>query len=258
MDIDYTSDVARDHPLILHCFADFGVESEVLSGYGDVIRIGIKARNTNDSEPIRADAYDLPFDENVQFDLGFFHPLCKKWADMTSISGDPDKEPNQIPRAREIARKYCDYYVIENKPQAPLNDPIVLNGRMFGLPIAYERGFETNFRVPQPARFKRFGDDKKAETSPFFYSERSHRWWGSVKGYRADRYPKQHLAKNSIPAPYVHHVCRAWLSAYEEGSDIAATQTDYSDYDERMETKRRKNLNAPLTEFLAEDGGDAE
>lgn len=177
MDSEYKFDTDRNHPIILHCFADFGVESEVLSGYGNVVRIGINARDLNDSEPIRAYAYDLPIAEDVQFDPGFFHPLCKKWANMISISGDPSDEPNQIPLARELAHEYCDFYVIENRPQAPLNDPAVFNGRMFGLPIAYERAFETNFRVPQPSRFERFGDDKTAETSPFFYSERSHRWW---------------------------------------------------------------------------------
>ena len=258
MDVTRKSDSERGRPRILHCFADFGVESEVLTGYGDVVRIGIDTRDLNDSEPIQADANDLPIAEDTQFDLGFFHPLCKKWANMTSISGDPANEPNQIPLARELAHQYCDLYVIENKPQAPLNDPVVLNGRMFGLPIAYERAFETNFRVPQPSRFERFGDDKTAETSPFFYSERSHRWWGSVKGYRADRYPKQHLAKNTIPASYVHHVCRAWLSAYEAGTDIAANKTDYSDYDARMDKQRREELNESLTKFLGEDGDDEE
>jgi hypothetical protein len=42
----------RDEPSILHCFADYGVESEILSWYGDVVRVGIDARDTNESEPI--------------------------------------------------------------------------------------------------------------------------------------------------------------------------------------------------------------
>lgn len=93
----------RDCPLILHCFADYGVESEALACYSNVIRIGIDAHDTNDSEPIKGDAYHLPLSDDVQFDLGFFHPVCKRWATLTSISGDPDDHPDQIPQAREMA-----------------------------------------------------------------------------------------------------------------------------------------------------------
>lgn len=240
----------EDRPSILHCFADYGVESEALASSGNVVRIGIDANDTNESEPIKADAYDLPIKEDTTFDLGFFHPVCKRWASLTSISGDPEEHPNQIPQAREIGERFCDHYVIENKPQAPLDDPVVLDGKMFGLPIAYERGFETTFRVPQPPRQKQLGKGTSVETSPFFFSERSKEWWASVKGYRADRYPKEHLAKNAVPAPYVHYLCRAWLKIYEHENGDGADRPDYSDYDERMETKSRDEANQSIYDYL--------
>lgn len=252
---------AEDTPRILHCFADQGVESEVLSWYGDVIRVGIETEDHNESEPIVADAHvldnnkewDVPFREDVTFDLGVFHPVCSKWAATTSISGNPDEHTNMIPSARSIAERYCDHYIIENVPRAPLNDPIVLNGRMFGLPIKYERAFETTFKVPQPPRYQRFwgrgedGDNDKAETSSFFFTERTRKWWASVKGYPPRQYSKQHLAKNSIPSPYIHHLCRAWLLVYEESKEI-----NYSDYDERMEKRRRETANQTLAHYTSE------
>lgn len=262
------SDLAPNvpEPTILHCFADYGAESEVLSQYGNVIRIGIEPEDRNDSLPIKADAHvlkedkewDIPIKEDVTFDLGVFHPVCSKWAATTSISGDPDDHTNMIPSARSIAERYCDHYIIENVPRAPLKDPIILDGRMFGLPIAYERAFETNFKVPQPPRHHRFwgadGDPDTAETSSFFFTERSRLWWGSVKGVPARRYSKSHLAKNTIPAPYIHHLCRAWLGVYEDDTDI-----DYSDYDERMELERRRDANRSLTEYTTShpDGDSA-
>ena len=248
----------RDEPFILHCFADYGVESEILSWYGDVVRVGIDARDTNESKPIIADAnileegkdWDIPFKDDITFDLGVFHPVCSKWASTTSISGDPDDHTNMIPSARSIADRYCDHYVIENVPRAPLEDPTVLDGRMFGLPIKYERAFETSFDVPQPPRYQRFwgkdGENDTAETSSFFFTERSRRWWASVKGVPPRKYPKQHLAKNTIPGAYIHHVCRAWLRVFEEDNDI-----DYSDYDKRMETQRRQNANRSLADFAS-------
>jgi len=246
-------------PLILHCFADYGTESEVLSDFGNVIRVGIDPKDTNESTPIKGDAHieqkewDLPVKDDVTFDLGLFHPVCSRWAATTSISGDPDKHENMIPSARILAEKYCDHYIIENVPRAPLNNPAVLSGRMFGMPIEYERAFETSFKVPQPPREKQLlttdGASDKAETSSFFFSERSREWWAAVKNYPPGPYPKSHLAKNAIPAPYIYYLVRLWLMVYEDEQGISEGRVDYSDYDERMDTKRKSEDNRQLDEF---------
>lgn len=244
---------------ILHCFADYGTESEILSNYGDVVRIGIDAKDTNESQPISADAHveatdrHLPISDDVTFDLGVFHPVCSRWAATTSISGDPDSHENMIPSARAIAEKYCDEYIIENVPRAPLKEPVVLNGSMFGLPIKYERAFETSFRTPQPPRegslLTKDGASDTVETSTFFFSERSKEWWAATKQYDPRPYIKDHLAKNTIPGPYIHYLVRAWLAVYEEKEGISEGRVDYSDYDERMEKKRRSKDNKQLDEF---------
>lgn len=268
-----TDGVEMEEPLILHCFADYGAESEVLAQYGRVIRVGIDPVDTNESEPIAVNAHlidaetgerrtvegaggeprdlHMPFPDDLTFDLGVFHPVCTKWAETTSIGGDPGEHPNMIPSARAIARKYCRHYVIENVPRAPLEDPIVLDGTSFGLPIAYQRAFETNFDVEQPPQYDRPWAEN--ETSSFFFSERSRRWWASVKGVAPRNYPKKHIAKNTIPAPYIQHVCRAWLEVYEEGIDI-----NYSDYDQKMEKQRRENSNFSIEDFRpdSEDSSD--
>jgi hypothetical protein len=249
---------------ILHCFADYGAECEILSDYGEVLRIGVDPKDNDVSVAISADAHindeekgwSFPLQDDVHFDLGVFHPVCSKWSSTTSISGDPDNHVNMIPSARKIAREYCEYHIIENVPRAPLNNPIILNGRMFGLPIEYERAFETNFNVPQPPRYKQFwaqdGPEENAETSSFFFTEKSRRWWGSVKGVPARSYPKQHLAKNVIPGAYIHHLCRAWLEAFEDDTGI-----DYTNYDKEMETKRRMADNRNLTEFTSGEGSES-
>lgn len=254
-----------ERPTILHCFADKGTESEVLSNFGDVVRVSIDPQDTNESEPIAADAHLLPegdeekdwgfpIKDDVTFDLGVFHPVCTKWAATTSISGDPDEHENMIPSARSIAQDYCDHYVIENVPKAePLRDPTILNGRMFGLPIEYERAFETSFHVAPPPRERAFlttdGPSDTTETSSFFFSERSKEWWASTKGYDPRPYAKQHIAKNTIPAPFIQYLVRAWLAVYEEEQGMTEDRVDYSDYDERMETDRRETDNKQLTDF---------
>jgi hypothetical protein len=193
---------------IAHLFADCGVESEVLSRLGDVTRFTIDPQPTPFvDETVAMDLMDET--PSGTFDLALFHPRCTDASDMTSIDGDPDDHVNQIPRAREIADAIAADYVIENKPRDDLRDPTVLNGRMFGLPIAYERAFETSFRVKQPPRERAL---EEKTVSPYFYSDRSREWWRTVKGYRGD-YPKQHLAKNALPRGYVEHVVRSFLEA---------------------------------------------
>lgn len=246
----------QDGSRILHCFADDGVESEALGNYGEVVRVGLDPSDRNTSMPLVADASEpeqLPFREE-EFDLALLHPPCTRWADMTSIDGDPEDHPDLIEEAREIGELYADHYIIENKPAAPLRDPVVLEGRMFGLPIKYARAFETSFDVEQPVRNSRLGEP--AETSPFFYSERPTEWWAAAKGYPTGRYPKEHLAKNCLPAPYVHHLARGWIRSVEAETGAAEGRPDYSDYDNKMETKRRREANSSLDEWaVVTDGG---
>ena len=191
---------------ILHCFADTGVEAEPLGAYGDVVRIGLDPRDTNASQPVRADATQLPIADGATFGLGLFHPPCTRWSDMPSA--DTDDAPDLIPTARKLGERYCEHYIIENKPAAPLRDPVRLKGDMFGLPIEYERAFETSFHVEQPVMHMTLG----TECSTYYYADRSTEWWHSVKGVAAD-YPKQRLAKSGTPAAYINYLCRAWLRA---------------------------------------------
>lgn len=191
---------------VAHLFADHGVESEALSAYGEVHRFTIDPRpNPFVTETVAMDLMEET--PSIEADLAVLHPKCTKWSDMPDV--DPEAHENQIPRARELAEEIAADYIIENKPRAPLRDPVLLNGRMFGLPLAYERAFETSFPVSEPPRYPSLGGKT---VSPYFFSDRTHEWWSAVKGYLGD-YPKQHLAKNALPAAYVHFLARAWLES---------------------------------------------
>jgi len=232
---------------ILHCFADHGTEAEALGRYGDVVRVGIEPRDTNTSMPIKADAHALPFDGET-FDLGLFHPPCTRWSDMPDANKAGDA-PNLIPLAREIAAEHCTEWIIENKPQAPLEEPTILNGKMFGLPIAYERAFETSYDVDQPPRQAFLPD---TEGTSYFHSEHSRAWWASVKGITAEPYTKHAIAKNALPAPYIHHLLRAYL----EATGRADGPSDYTGYDKRKDAERAREANHDLAAYT-DGGGDA-
>lgn len=221
---------------ILHCFADTGAETPTLSNYGNVTRIGINATRNEWSQGIKADAKNIPFKDTTRFDIGWFHPPCGFVSPMSDTgSGSRDDWPNLIPVARELAHEYCDYYVIENKPNEHLRDPVVLDGHMFQLGIEYARAFETNFVVEQPPRQSRL-----AETSPFYYSEKPKPWWASVKG-SSMVFSKEHLAKNTIPSVYIDYVMRYYAVASNDEE-----LPDYSDYDDRMRVRRARAVNEEL------------
>lgn len=233
-----------DRLQIAYCFADYGVEAEALSTIGDVHRYTIEPAPNDYCETTTE--IDLMNETPAgTFDLWFGHPMCTKYSDMPGVN--PDEHVDQIPRARELARQMADHYVIENKPRAPLENPTHLTGKMFNLPIKYERAFETSFDLPQPPRQQTITAEE-TQTSPFFYSERAHLWWKTVKGIRGD-YPKEHVAKNVLPLAYVDYITRKYL----ESTGRAEGVRDYSNYDEEMDVRRARNLHKrTLDDYLDE------
>lgn len=184
---------------ILHVFADEGIESEALAAYGHVTRVGLDPKdNPYTDELIACDARELDMDET--FDLGLFHPPCYKWTQRRAEDAE-----NLIPLAREIAIEYCDEWVIENQPDAPLHNPTILKGEMFGLPVAYERAFETSYPVEQPSYRSSYTYRHRVENT------RPKAYWGAVKGYSHEHYNGQMLATNATPRAYIEWLLQPLL-----------------------------------------------
>lgn len=224
---------------ILHVFADTGAENPCLSRYGEILRVGLNAKQNQYSEAIQADARALPIQDDVTFDIGWFHPPCGGVSPMSDMKGGSREDwPDLIPEAREIAHKHCDEWVIENKPRDSLDAEVVLDGHMFNLDIEYKRAFETSFPVEQPPR-----QNKLAGAQPFFYTELSAGEWVAIKGSTTE-FSKQHLAKNTIPSAYIDYIMRHYFAAIDTG-----TRPDYSNYDKEMDAKRAKQANASLGDF---------
>ena len=221
---------------ILQVFADSGAENPTMDNYGDVLRLSINIEPNQWSDAVQCDATQLPLKESAQFDIGWFHPPCGGVSPMSDTgNGSRDDWPDLIPVAREIAEQHCDEWVIENKPRDSLNETVTLDGHMFNLGIEYKRAFETSFPVDQPPIQNRI-----AETSPFYYSERSHGWWAGVKGSSTE-FTKEHLAKNTIPSAYIDYIMRHY-SEHMADPD----RPYYSDYDRKMQTQRRAATNEKL------------
>lgn len=81
------------------------------------------------------------------FDLVWASPPCQKYSAATRQSGDPEAHPDLIAPIRARLRENGVPYIIENVLGAPLIDPVMLCGSMFGLRVVRHRLFECSFPV---------------------------------------------------------------------------------------------------------------
>lgn len=90
---------------------------------------------------IQGDALKPPVDMS-QFDFIWASPMCQGYSLTQRIHGN--EYPRQVENIRAVLISTNKPYVIENVPQAPLNNPVTLCGTMFGLPLIRHRAFECN------------------------------------------------------------------------------------------------------------------
>jgi DNA (cytosine-5)-methyltransferase 1 len=80
------------------------------------------------------------------FDLIWASPPCQGYSKTQQLRGN--NHPKLIEDMRVLLRTSGVPYIIENVPGAPLIDPVVLVGSMFGLRTMRPRLFECSFDVP--------------------------------------------------------------------------------------------------------------
>lgn len=98
-------------------------------------------------------------------------PPCHKYSRLNAIN-KKTHYPDLVDPVREKLREIGKPYVIENVVGAPLIEPIMLCGTMFGLKVFRHRLFESNMLLLQPEHKKHDG------------STGTHRWpYKPVNGY---------------------------------------------------------------------------
>lgn len=79
------------------------------------------------------------------FEAVHISPPCQLFSTMTGPNRD--KWPDLITPMRERLQKSGLPYVIENVPQAPLDNPVQVCGSAFGLKVRRHRAFESNVPI---------------------------------------------------------------------------------------------------------------
>jgi DNA (cytosine-5)-methyltransferase 1 len=103
-------------------------------------------------ELIEADAMSVLADVEFldTFDLVIAGPPCPRYS---VITGDQhrEKHPDLVAPVRAALEAWKGFYVIENVPGAPLVNPLLLCGSMFGLQVRRHRLFESNLPLSAPS-----------------------------------------------------------------------------------------------------------
>jgi DNA (cytosine-5)-methyltransferase 1 len=132
--------------LDLFCCAGGAGKGLAEAGF-DVTGVDIAPQPRYQFRFLQADALTVELDG---FDFVWASPPCQGFTAYKRRPGHVAERPNQIPAVREKLRAWGGPYVIENVPGAPLENPLVLCGSMFGLDVQRHRIFECNFPVLAP------------------------------------------------------------------------------------------------------------
>lgn len=90
----------------------------------------------------------IHFPKNAEgYDLIWASPPCQHYSTATR---ERSKYPDLVPVVREKLKQIGKPYIIENVVGAPLRNPIMLCGTMFGLRVLRHRLFECSFPARQP------------------------------------------------------------------------------------------------------------
>jgi DNA (cytosine-5)-methyltransferase 1 len=105
-----------------------------------VVGVDIEPQPHYPFEFIQADAIEFIGDRGHEYDLIHASPPCQAYSTTASLSTKQHPRLIELTRAALIASGRP--YVIENVPGAPLINPLVLCGTMFGLRVIRHRLFE--------------------------------------------------------------------------------------------------------------------
>ena len=134
--------------LDLFCGAGGATRGLQLAGF-HVTGVDIKAQPRYCGDEFRqADALAFPLDG---FDFIWASPVCKAWSKIKAVHKHrsyPNYPTDEVAATRERIKTAGVPYVLENVAGAPLSNPFMLCGLMFGLKVLRHRQFEASFLVP--------------------------------------------------------------------------------------------------------------
>lgn len=148
-----------------------------------------------------------------QADFIWASPPCQRYTQMLNHGlTDRNNHPDYVEAIRRELKLSGKPYVIENVPHAPLLNPVVLCGEMFGLRVTRHRLFESSFPLSQPVHPRHRGTHvRKQGDGGYYYRVYGHETgkasWGTAMGIDWMRSPE--LAQ-AVPPAYSRWIVEQW------------------------------------------------
>jgi DNA (cytosine-5)-methyltransferase 1 len=200
-------------------------------------RLGIQPSGVDiESQPrypfsfLQADATSISIDTIRSYDFVWASPPCQGFTAYKRRAGHVRPRENLIPKVRAMLRAAGVPYVIENVPDAPLENPFLLCGSAFGLDVRRHRIFEASFPVTPPIcnhgwqtpRFPPATNRKNLRSTVEVGV-----WRIPLETQRRamgiDWMQLEELSE-AIPPAYSEFIARAWLANYRQQSCVALTK----------------------------------
>lgn len=117
------------------------------AGFTEIVGVDIKPQKRYPFEFVQGDAIEYLGKHGKKFDAIHASPPCQRFSRRGAKRAE---HPDFIGPTRESLALIGAPFVIENVPQSPLRNPIVIRGDLFGLGVIRERWFEANWPIVQP------------------------------------------------------------------------------------------------------------
>ena len=177
----------------------------------DVVGVDINPMAHYPFEFHQGDALEYLLNHWREFDAIHASPPCQAYSVTQRIHGN--QYPKLIKDTRDLLEITGKPYVIENVMGAPLKNPTVLNGLMFGLKVVRARQFETNWFLMAPPE----PDNVKVYTN-------------SSRGYSAFRNGATHITvagNNFDPKDGAEAMGIDWMTRPELAEAIPPKYTEF-------------------------------
>lgn len=142
--------IGGQRPRLLDLFCGAGGAAMGYNRAGfEVVGVDIKPQKRYPFEFVQGDALEYVAAHGREFDAIHASPPCQAFTAYRR-AGNVRPALNLIPQTRAVLIASGKPYVIENVPGAPLINPVILCGSMFGLDVRRHRLFETTVTMLVP------------------------------------------------------------------------------------------------------------
>lgn len=206
-------------PLLLDLFCGAGGAGMGYHRAGfDVVGVDLSPQPNYPLEFVQADALAYLMEYGDHFDVVHASPPCQRYSAMSKCRPElAATYPDLVSPIRSLMPPNIPY-VIENVPGAPLREPTMLCGHMFGLELYRHRLFESNLPIDGPPHPPHTIPASKAghwkPGTVMSISGHVSPMWKAREVMGIDWCNREELAE-AIPPAYTEHIGRQLIAALE-------------------------------------------